>query len=172
MRAPFSSPAMNGPCHWITGWLMAGAAVHVRGPHLRGSLPPPAPPHHKFLHKTPRPDRSSLHTYVPCPLSTPPQLFAHIIGREGTKKKQIERDTECVLQIPRPRDPGPQNEIVVRGPSRRAVASAKTRVQLTMAAALQGGGGGRCACVRVRACAEGVDLGGGGRNGCRGQLGL
>ena len=60
-------------------------------------------------------------------LPTPPVFFKYIIGREGNTRRGIERDTKCKLVIPRQGQSGP---LVLIGPNRRSLLSAKQRIDV------------------------------------------
>ena len=60
-------------------------------------------------------------------LGVPSIFFKYIIGREARTKKSIEHDTKCCLKIPRQGQLGP---IVIRGHTKRSLASAKQRIDV------------------------------------------
>ena len=60
-------------------------------------------------------------------LGIPSVFFKYIIGREGRARKSIEHDTKCCLKIPRQGQLGP---IVIRGDTKRSLASAKQRIEV------------------------------------------
>ena len=60
-------------------------------------------------------------------MAVPSIFFKYIIGREAKTKMNIERDTKCLLKIPRPGQLGP---VVIRGDTKRSLASAKQRIDV------------------------------------------
>ncbi|KAM9326479.1 activating signal cointegrator 1 complex subunit 1 [Gastrophryne carolinensis] len=62
-----------------------------------------------------------------CSINLPSQLFKYIIGKNGETKKNLESETRTSINIPRQ---GMEGDIVITGPNRGGVVSARTRIEL------------------------------------------
>lgn len=60
-------------------------------------------------------------------VNLPSAFFKHIIGRKGETKRRLEIETKTQIRIPRE---GVEGEIVITGPERKGVVSAKTRIDV------------------------------------------
>lgn len=60
-------------------------------------------------------------------INLPSAFFKHIIGRKGETKRRLEIETKTQIRIPRE---GVEGEIVITGPERKGVVSAKTRIDV------------------------------------------
>ncbi|XP_062567420.1 activating signal cointegrator 1 complex subunit 1-like [Saccostrea cucullata] len=60
-------------------------------------------------------------------VSLPSAFFKHIIGRKGETKRRLETETKTQIRIPRE---GVEGDIIILGPERKGVISAKTRLDV------------------------------------------
>jgi len=63
----------------------------------------------------------------------PNVFYKFIIGKSGNTKNKIQNETGATILVPRPNEP---ENIVIRGPSESVVASAKTRIDIIIEAAI------------------------------------
>nr|XP_022345639.1 activating signal cointegrator 1 complex subunit 1-like [Crassostrea virginica]XP_022345640.1 activating signal cointegrator 1 complex subunit 1-like [Crassostrea virginica] len=60
-------------------------------------------------------------------MNLPSAFFKHIIGRKAETKRRLENETKTQIKIPRE---GVEGDIVITGPERNGVVSAKTRIDV------------------------------------------
>lgn len=68
-------------------------------------------------------------------IDVPSTFFGVIIGKGGEKKRRIEQETQCQIEIPRQRDRS--DMIVIRGTQKSKLISAKTRIDVLVDSARQ-----------------------------------